>query len=689
MHCSKNSFNKLISLAIVVLLLFLCMGVARAQSADSLQLQKLRKEMYYHYSKRHTKEFFETTDHLKQLALKLGKKDEYYKAYGNQAIYTSTNINRTQAVGLAKKIYEQADREQSMYGLYTANYVLGTIFSSMAQLDEAISHYQDALNILKRYYPKENLSALYLAMARVERGRKNTDKVEEYVDYVLADSKATNLHRMSAMSYRYMIQMDRHAGIAVRDHVYQEREKMKAVLGHDDNFGYIIEYDQALIHGKYDLCKNIIDSLITNAETKARYSARLSYAMGDYKTAYVQLLRYKRLCDSANNDKVRKQSYDMGIMLDKERAENEAKDLRLSNQALEMSRIAGELKRRQLEKDALNMSLQVQLSRLDEMEAQRQNDSLMAGNKELQISEFHTKMKAYENEKRSRRNKQIAAAILAGLTFCFIGIYAYSRRQQLRRLKEAYDKLEETTTAKERIESELRIARDIQMSMLPHDPPKYKGLDLYAFMKPAKEVGGDLYDFSIIDDKIYFCVGDVSGKGVPASLFMAQTLRLFRALAKQRHMPAKIATMLNDELTENNDNGMFVTMFIGMLDLKTGRLDFCNAGHNPPILDGQFIEMESNAPLGLWEGLEYQGESLGDITAKRLFIYSDGLNEAENMVQDQYGDDKLLAFTRIHADVDCHTLIDLIEQDLEKHVNGAAPSDDLTMLCIRRDRTTI
>jgi len=125
-------------------------------------------------------------------------------------------------------------------------------------------------------------------------------------------------------------------------------------------------------------------------------------------------------------------------------------------------------------------------------------------------------------------------------------------------------------------------------------------------------------------------------------------------------------------------------MFLGLLDLKTGHLDFCNAGHNPPVLDGSFIKVKSNAPLGLWENLEFDGECIEDISGKQLFVYSDGLNEAENASQDQYSDDRLLAILQKHTNLEAHQLIDLVTQDVEIHVNGAAPSDDLTMLCIRK-----
>ena len=171
-------------------------------------------------------------------------------------------------------------------------------------------------------------------------------------------------------------------------------------------------------------------------------------------------------------------------------------------------------------------------------------------------------------------------------------------------------------------------------------------------------------------------------------MFMAQTTRLFRAIAKQKHSPAVIATRINRELTENNEQGMFVTMFIGRLHLTTGKLDYCNAGHNPPVLGGgenkgDFLEMIPNAPIGLWPDLEYEGEAIETIKGRALFIYTDGLTEAENLRQKQFGDDHLLDIMRqTHFDTS-QQVIDALAVEVGKHRNGAEPNDDLTMMCIR------
>ena len=291
----------------------------------------------------------------------------------------------------------------------------------------------------------------------------------------------------------------------------------------------------------------------------------------------------------------------------------------------------------------------------------------------------------------------VSTGVALVLIIIFFSVYTLHKRKTTRRLaaahqkleeahgklQTAYDKLEETTTAKERIESELRIARDIQRSIVPNEFPQHKQLDLYACMMPAKEVGGDLYDYLLGDDHLYICLGDVSGKGVPAALFMGQVTRMFRALAREKCAPQEIATRLNNEFTEGNDNGMFVTMFLAYIDLKTGCMDFCNAGHNPPILGGEFMEMETNAPIGLWSELDFVGEHIDNIKGRPLLIYSDGLNEAENSQQEQFGDEHLLKILQENHFDSAQQVIEYLHDEVEKHRNGAAPNDDLTMMALK------
>lgn len=341
------------------------------------------------------------------------------------------------------------------------------------------------------------------------------------------------------------------------------------------------------------------------------------------------------------------------------------------------------------------------------------SDSMNIKDTKRQLAEMNARFNVDELEMKQARLKmeqvqqqRLGIIIIASIIVTSLVIFIYFRLRSAKRLKiahtelekthrellTAYDQLEETTAAKERIESDLRIARDIQRSMVPSTFPDRPDLDIYASMTPAKEVGGDLYGYLLQDDKLYFALGDVSGKGVPASLFMAQATRLFRTLAAQQMMPAEICTRINDALSgEDNEAGMFVTMFMGLVDLKTGHLDFCNAGHNPPVLvesgKAAFIEMLPNAPIGLWPGMQYEGEELQSIMDKPLFVYSDGLNEAENRQQEQFSDERLVEILEKTPFESSKQMIELLSTEVEKHRDGAEPNDDLTMLCVRVLRT--
>ena len=283
----------------------------------------------------------------------------------------------------------------------------------------------------------------------------------------------------------------------------------------------------------------------------------------------------------------------------------------------------------------------------------------------------------------------MAVLILALVIYIFVLNRMSARLKKAHgQLKVAYDQLEVTTSIKERMESELRIARNIQMSMVPSVFPDIKGLDMYASMTPAKEVGGDLYNYLLLGDKLYFCVGDVSGKGVPASLFMAQATRLFLTLAKQEMSPAEICTRMNDALSgDDNENNMFVTFWLGLVDLTTGHLSFCNAGHNPPVIgcggdDVTFLKMQPNVPIGVLPGMEFEGEEMDTIKGQPFFIYTDGLNEAENKEKEEFSDARLIEILRNTSFSSSKQLIEKLRAEVEAHRNGAEPSDDLTMMCL-------
>ena len=253
------------------------------------------------------------------------------------------------------------------------------------------------------------------------------------------------------------------------------------------------------------------------------------------------------------------------------------------------------------------------------------------------------------------------------------------------------ERLKVTTQQKERIESELSIAHDIQMSMVSRSFSPFaecEKLELYAALKPAKEVGGDFYDFLIRDGKMFFCVGDVSGKGVPASLVMAITKTLFRVFAKDTDSAAAIMGKLNDVVADHNTANMFVTMWIGVLDLEANSLSYCNAGHNPPLLtrsDGRCRCLATKAclPIGVLEGAEYNESVLRLEDNQALLLYTDGVTEAENTSQEQFGSRRLLDAFSLSAPCSVKAMIDRLQQELSRFVAGAEQTDDITLLCVR------
>ena len=265
------------------------------------------------------------------------------------------------------------------------------------------------------------------------------------------------------------------------------------------------------------------------------------------------------------------------------------------------------------------------------------------------------------------------------------------------------NELRDTTAQKAAMESELKIAHDIQMSMLPKTFPPYPerdDIDIYGMLTPAKAVGGDLFDFYIRDEKLFFCIGDVSGKGIPASMFMAVTRSLFRNISAHVVLPEHIAYALNNALTEGNETNMFVTLFTGVLDLATGHLHYCNAGHNAPLLVGCDVEDSvphadpqvrelpclPNLPLGIMGEFQFEAQEVDLDPDTTIFLFTDGLNEAENAFHEQFGDERIMEVAnRLLAQRE-HQPINItyeMFQAVHNFVNGAEQSDDLTMLAIQ------
>ncbi len=667
-----------------------------AQPVADDDIKQLQKQMYQLYNKNDEEAFIDITNQLKEAAQKAGDERTFYKAWSNQALYFANHQQRNKGQLTAKDMQQYALNHDHKYGIYTGTHVMGTIQSMMGDYQEGIQNFRKAIDYLHKNFPNESAAASWIELARISLTNRKCQQACHDAEQALKEPNISAMHRLNAWSVICLSKVDTtvyHVKDAASyqkefNYIWGEREKAKQAYGRDDSQGRVLAVWRKINDHQYDealtLCENL-SPLFSNDMRHLIYKR-----MGNFRNAYYTQQRYWEMRDSINNKRNNHLLMEMTAAMDLGRVELEARELKLHNQQMRLDMAAEELAHKKLEEEALMLTLKNRDAELANITIQMENDSLEAHNKNLKLSEYQSKIQAQEQKEHAQHILMIAAGAIGLLVIGFLSFYLYRRQLAARRLKHAYhklavayDQLEETTTAKERIESELRIARDIQMSMVPQAFPERSDLDLYGLMAPAKEVGGDLYSFEIIDNQLYFCLGDVSGKGVPASLFMAQAIRLFRAMAKQRRKPCDIATRLNNELSENNDNGMFVTMFIGEADLTTGHLYYCNAGHNPPLLDGEFINVESNAPIGLWPELDYVGEELDNISGKMLFIYTDGLNEAENLAQKQYGDDQLQQMLQQMKAYTAKQIIDAFSQSVESHRNGAEPNDDLTMLAIK------
>jgi sigma-B regulation protein RsbU (phosphoserine phosphatase) len=267
-----------------------------------------------------------------------------------------------------------------------------------------------------------------------------------------------------------------------------------------------------------------------------------------------------------------------------------------------------------------------------------------------------------------------------------LGVFAFI----VRRFAVSERKLQEAKIEQERIGGELRVASTIQQSMLPHSAEgreQRDDVDAYGMLRPAKEVGGDLYEYFIRDEKLFFCIGDVSGKGVPSSLVMAVTQAIFLASAAHTSQPASIMRTINQTGCRNNERNMFVTLFIGVLDLPTGRLRYCNAGHDTPLLmtdDGpQWFDVKPNLPLGVIDDFEYAAQECLLPPGATLLLYTDGVTEAMDEKHNQFGRQRLLDCLMPCNDADSSQLVKRVVHAVDEFVNGAVQSDDLTMLAVR------
>ncbi len=279
-----------------------------------------------------------------------------------------------------------------------------------------------------------------------------------------------------------------------------------------------------------------------------------------------------------------------------------------------------------------------------------------------------------------------------------VGKLARSYISMIEDLETYIENLQSIMSEKERINAELQLASDIQAHMLPciFPPfPERTEFDLYALMHPAKEVGGDFYDFFIVnDDKLAFIVADVSGKGVPAALFMVIAKTLIKNYTQMNMDPAEVFTTVNHILCDGNDAGLFVTAWMGVLEITSGKLTYVNAGHNPPLIkraNGEFeyLRERTGFVLAGMDGIKYRQNNLELHPGDRIFLYTDGVTESTNEHEELYGEERLQHFLNNHETGNTEEVLDSLRKDLRDFSNEAPQFDDITMLLLDYKGTKI
>ncbi len=272
-----------------------------------------------------------------------------------------------------------------------------------------------------------------------------------------------------------------------------------------------------------------------------------------------------------------------------------------------------------------------------------------------------------------------------------VGKLARSYISMIEDLETYIENLQSIMSEKERINAELQLASDIQAHMLPCIFPPFPGrteFDLYALMHPAKEVGGDFYDFFLVnEDKLAIIVADVSGKGVPAALFMVIAKTLIKNYTQMDMDPAEVFTTVNHILCDGNDAGLFVTAWMGVLEIETGKLTYVNAGHNPPLIkkaggNFEYLRERTGFVLAGMDGIKYRQNSFKLSPGDRIFLYTDGVTESTNEHEELYGEERLQHFLNTHETGHTEEILDALRKDLRDFSNEAPQFDDITMLLL-------
>jgi len=555
-----------------------------------------------------------------------------------------------------KKLLELEGEEEQLYNAWSRQitYVLNNVSTNQAlkMIDEIREHAEDK-NSKYGFYIQTFLNA------HIARNLGMSDRAEELVEQAI-DYKRRYLHKTKPLLQLYYFMSN----------VYGDRKQGEKVIQ---------EIDKALEHkGWSDEDIIVLWSLKCNAVTQIEPVDTARF-MKYYKQLHAVIKEKHYEGDAA----VKTECFHAQFMHDYSRLLEHAQKIPDKGARLKFKITAYDgLKR---EQEALD-SFRVYKEWTDK---QFNADT----RRQAEMSALALESARAENEAETLRltNQSMILTIIVwglGIVAIYLIIFLRRRYRQMRKLQAAYDQLEDVTAQKERIESELRIARDIQMSMVPTDFPTRSDIDIYGSMTPAKAVGGDLYDFFFSGNQLYFCIGDVSGKGVPAALFMSVTKSLFRAYASEEQMPDRIVSRMNKSQSEDNKICMFVTLFVGILDLTTGELRYCNAGHEAPFIIGKEprqLPVNRTFPVGAVRKATYQTQTAVIEPQSTILLYTDGVTEAMNAENQMFGSDRItdnLTQAIQTGQQAPKTVIEGLIQSIHDFVGDTEQSDDITLLAI-------
>lgn len=610
---------------LIYLTLFL-VGVPASILAISDEAEMLRQRQLVLYDTDSADVFIDVSERLKTILKEEGEEEQFYKTWYNQITYVLDNVSSSKALDMIAETRDDADKNGSKFGFFIVSLLNAHIAKDMGMTDRALELLQESINYQKRYLSKmKPMTEVYFHLAAIYEKKHQGEKAIQLIDEALKQKGWSGEDYVALWSIKCNAVTSIEPVDTARFMEYHKQ--LHAIInqyGYSGSAATYTECYHALYTQNYSQLLNLAQK-ITHKGSRLKFKIAALDGLNRNQEAIDSFKVYKRWTDKQYNEETRKLAEMSALELEATRAENEAFSLRLVNQRTMLI-------------------------------------AIMCG------------------------------VILLGV---FLAIYLYRRQLKMRQLKQAYDQLEEAydqleqvTTQKERIESELRIARNIQLSMVPHEFPSFPEIDLYASMTPAKEVGGDLYDFFVRDNQLFFCIGDVSGKGVPAALFMMMTKSLFRAYSLQENMPDRIVTQMNNILSDNNKSYMFVTLFVGVLDLKSGLLRYCNAGHEAPIVinkEASILPVLRVFPVGAFKNTTYQMQEVIIGSQSTLLLYTDGVNEAMNADSELFGMERPLDEVKhaIQADsISPKALIDQLTQSVHHFVGDTEQSDDLTMLAI-------